>query len=176
MEKKPSEEHPFGAWRARSSQICRYDIKTKRNENKRDFINEYSKARLGYENNIQEQAQDFLLLERGIIPESYRSEKNTVSSKEIEDIYEKIKNSANSNFISFYKSYLKKIDYGYNKDFIDSALKDAKIAYRTLRKCTFLDWDCPDEMITIKEMENLYSILTSAKSHKSSTVVGNTER
>ena len=74
--KNPSEEHPFGAWRARSSQICKYDIKTKRNENKKEFINEYSKARLGYENSIQKQAQEFLLLEQGINPDSYFGEKN----------------------------------------------------------------------------------------------------
>lgn len=176
MDKKLSEEHPFGAWRANSSQMCRYDIKTKRNENKRDFVDEYIKARLGYESTIQTEAQKFLLLERGINPDSFFGEKKHVSSKEIEDIYEKIRNSVNSNFILFYKSYLKKIDLGYNTDFIDSALKDAKIAYHTLRKSSLLNWDCPEEMITIREMENLYSILTNTKSDKDSISIGNIEK
>ena len=176
MNKDPREEHPFGAWRARSSQMSRYDIKTKRNENKKEFIDEYSKARLGYENNIQKLAQDFLLLERGIMPDSYSGVRNIASSIEIEDIYEKIKNSSNSNFVLFYKSYLKKIEYGYNQDFIFSALEDVKIAYSTLRKCNFLSWDCPNEMITINEMENLYNLLTNNKSCKDSSVVENGER
>ena len=176
MDKNLNEEHLFAAWRARSSQMSRYDIKTERNEKKKDFIDEYSKARLGYENNIQKLAQDFLLLERGIMPDSYFGIRNIVSSSEIEEIYEKIKNSANSDFVSFYKSYLKKIEYGYNQDFIDSALEDVKIAYSTLRKCSFLAWDCPDQMITIKEMENLYNILTNNKSCKDSIVVENSER
>lgn len=152
-------EHPFFDARRSSSQKCGYDFKTQKNYNKKIFIEEYKKHQLGQDSNIQECAQDFLLIKKGINPENYFCERDIVSSEEIKEIYETIKKSAGPNFIAFYESYLRKIGYGYNEDFIGSALEDVKIAYTTLRKCNLPDWDCPKEMITVKEMENLYNIL-----------------
>lgn len=146
--------------RRKSSRECGYDFKTQKNNNKRNFIEEYIKHELGQDSNIQECAQDFLLIKRGINPQNYFCKRDIVSSEEIKKIYDVIKKSADSNFIAFYESYLRKIGYGYPQDFIDSSIKDVKVAYITLRKCKIPNWDCPEEMITLNEMENLYNVLT----------------
>ena len=164
MDKPSNNEHPFFDARRKSSQKCGYDFKTRKNENKRNFIYEYNKYNCGQNNNIQEYAQNFLLIKKGINPENYFCERDVVSAEEIEDIYNIIKESADSNFIAFYESYLRKIGYGYTQDFIDSALDDVKVAYATLRKCKFPNWDCPKEMISVNEMENLYTLLVPKQS------------
>lgn len=159
LNEKSSPLDAFSDARRESSKKGGYNFKTKKNENKRDFICEYIKYKVGQDSNIQECAQDFLLIKRGINPENYFCERDIASTEEIEIIFDTIKKMADSDFILLYKSYLKKIHLGYNQDIINSALEDVKIAYATLRKCKFPDWDCPKEMITIKEMENLYTLL-----------------
>ena len=165
-DKKDSALDAFLNARRESSKKCGYDFKTRKNENKRDFVYEYLKDQKGQQSNIQECAQNFLLIHRGINPENYFCARDIVSQERINSIYDTIKETSDLNFISFYMSYLRKIGYGYNQDFIDSALRDVKIAYSTLRKCNFPDWDCPEESITVNEMENLYNILTQNKNSK----------
>ena len=160
MSENTNTDYLFVDARRKSSRECGYDFKTQKNNNKRNFIEEYIKYELGQDSNIQECAQDFLLIKRGINPQNYFCERDIASPEEIKEIYDIIKKSVDSNFIAFYESYLRKIGYGYNQDFIDSSIKDVKVSYITLRKCKIPNWDCPEEMITVKEMENLYAILT----------------
>lgn len=158
-----SEEDNFTKARLESIKASKHDIKTQKNENKREFIDKYIKLKFGHDEGIEKVARTYILLKRGINPCSCPSMKIEISDKQINDIFKEIKQESAKKFISFYESYLRKIEKKYSEEYVLSAIQDLKTAYHTFRKSTQLNWDCPDERITLSEMQNLYLLLTERK-------------
>lgn len=159
-------EDNFSRARMQSTRNTNYNAKTSKNNIRNEFINAYAKPDYQNEGKIKEIARTFILLERGIVPESCPDYKIDVSQETIKNIFLKIKETSNDNFIKFYESYLRKIELGYREELVESSLEDTKTAYQTLRKCHLFTWECPEKIITIKEMENLYLLLTRNKKDK----------
>lgn len=153
-------EDNFSKIRMQSTRNTNYTAKTSKNNIKNEFVCEYTKTDYKNTVEIKKIARTFLMLEKGIVPESSPSYRIDIPDKMIPEIFSKIKQGSTNDFIKFYQSYLRKIEFGYNQDIVDSSLEDVKTAYHTLRKCHLGQWECPHNMITIKEMENLYLLLT----------------
>ena len=160
-------EDNFSKLRMQSTRNTNYTAKTSKNNVKNQFVCEYTKTDYKNTGEIKKIARTFLMLEKGIVPESSLSYRIDISDKMIPEIFYRIKQGSTNDFIKFYQSYLRKIEFGYNQDIIDSSLKDVKTAYHTLRKSHLGQWECPLSMITIKEMENLYLLLTKDIKDKS---------
>ena len=156
------EEDNFTRARLESREASNYEHKMSKNNIARKFVDIYN-SELKATDKIQEVASIYRLLEKGINVSSYGATKEQLSSKEIDNIYVRIKQGAEKNFVLFYQSYLRKIERGYYPEYIESALQDLKNAYHTLRRTNYFEWNCPDEMITITEMENLYLLITGEK-------------
>ena len=156
------DEDNFTRARLESRAASNYEHKTSKNNIAREFVDIYS-SDLNTTAKMQEVAGIYTLLEKGINVSTYGATKEQLSSKDIDNIYVKIKQGAAKNFVLFYQSYLRKIERGYYPEYIESALQDLKTAYHTLRRTNYFKWNCPDEMITIAEMENLYLIITGEK-------------
>ena len=153
-------EDNFSKIRMQSTRNTNYTAKTSKNNIKNEFVCEYTKTDYKNTVEIKKIARTFLMLEKGIVPESSPSYRIDIPDKMIPEIFSKIKQGSTKDFINFYQSYLRKIDIGYSEEIVKSSLEDVKTAYHTLRKCHLGQWECPHNMITIKEMENLYLLLT----------------
>lgn len=158
-----SEGDNFAKARLESIRQSKYNTKTANNNAKRLFVDEYIKAEYKQTETVLKAADICLLLQRGIVVESYPKHDINITNEELEKLFLQIKEGANNNFIKFYQSYLRKIDLGYAEEYRDTAFEDVKTAYHTLRKCSIPGWECPDEIITETEMENLYNILVGTK-------------
>lgn len=165
------EEDNFTRARLESRRASNYTHKTSKNNVARQFVDIYMNPDLQDSTDLQNVANMYLLLEEGIVPSSCTRKSEKISKRELNEIYVRIKQNATSNFIKFYQSYLRKIEQGYYPEYVESALEDVKTAYHTLRKSNLFDWNCPDEMITTSEMENLYLLISGQKKEGNMTEI-----
>ena len=161
------DEDNFTRARLESRRASNYEHKTSKNNIAREFIDTYVDAEFKKTKDLEKVASMYALVEKGINLSSYGVIKLEISEKDIRDIYVRIKQNATSNFIKFYKSYLRKIEQGYYPEYVESALQDLKTAYHTLRRTNYFEWNCPDQMITVSEMENLYLLISGEKNNSS---------
>ncbi len=153
------EESKFIDARCASESAFKHKCKVDKNENKRAFVDIYIGYKSGNDEGIQKIAKEYLLIKENIVVGSFFGERPHVSDDKLEEIFIEIKQMSSKDVISLYESYLRKIKLGYHQEYVDSALHDAKTAYHTFRKCRLADWNCPEEMIAVAEMENLYLLL-----------------
>ena len=161
------DEDNFTRARLESRRADNYRYKTSKNYISKEFIDAYITAEFKKTNELEKIASMYMLAEKGINISSYGDIKIEVSEKDIRDIYIKINQNADKNFVLFYQSYLRKIEKGYYPEYVESALQDLKTAYHTLRRTNYFEWNCPDQMITVSEMENLYLLISGEKDNSS---------
>lgn len=165
------DEKEFLNARMQSSIDSRYALKVAKNNSKKAFIDEYHRANGEFTEDIKGRIRDYKLAQRGILYQSYPDLKVEVMPSDVLDTFLEIKKASKDDFIKFYKSYIDKIEKGYNQDKIDNALRDLKVAYHTYRMCNNSGWKCPQEFITASEMENLYKILNPEEITKQDNVI-----
>lgn len=158
-----NENDKFDRARLESLVDSAYEAKVFKNTSRMNFIDAYTNSKGQKTKELIEATRLCFMGENGIDPKSCPKYKLDVSNNMIRDLYLKIKGDVRQNFSSFYKSYQRKINRGYNDEYISSALNDLKIAYYTLRKSEIPGYKCPLDMITESEMDNLYSLINTEK-------------
>lgn len=152
-------EENFSKAKLESAVASNYDSKVSKNNARRKFIDAYVNSLGKLNDELLEAARICIMTEKGIVVESAPDYKVDITEETLNNLYLGIKNRADDNFRYFFESYQRKIERGYDNEHILSALQDLKTAYHTFRKCSILDWECPDEIVNLIEMENLYTIL-----------------
>ena len=122
-------EDNFSRARMQSTRNTSYDAKTSKNNIKNEFVCEYTRTDYKNTEEIKKIARTLLMLEKGIVPESSPSYRIDIPDKKIPEIFSRIKQGSTDNFINFYESYLRKIEFRYNQDIVDSSLEDVKTAF-----------------------------------------------
>ncbi len=138
----------------------RYLLKHLKNKTARIFISTYNDSKKEKTNDLKKLACIYNRLDRGSLSiHIFDTDIEMISENDVEEVYVKIKQNADKNFKCFYESYLRKIEMGYEEEYIQTALEDLKNAYYTYRKASNPSWDLEDYQITENEMKNLYDIL-----------------
>lgn len=164
-------EDNFCRARLESTRISKYNSKTSKNITAKEFIEEYIKNE-DYPFSLKKAAFEYRNAQKGIITYCYSDDTiSKITQDEIESIYKHIKENCVKQFIAFFESYKRKIDEGYNQEFVDNSFEDLKIAYYTYRKSNNPGWNLTLKQINESEMANLYNILTNTKSPKGNEVI-----
>lgn len=154
----------FLSSRLQSTISSNYELKQLKNETANKFINIYENNKGKITPELKEAACRYDIAHSGILEYQFeQSQFDAITNEKIEEIHKIIKKNAKSNFINFYKSYRRKIEIGYRKEFIDNALKDLKVAYSIYRKSNNPFWNLTSSQITETEMENLYNLFEEIK-------------
>lgn len=163
-------EDEFSKARLDSAIKSNYGGKVSKNNARRNFIDKYTSNCGKMDDELLKAAKECIMAEKGIVIEkSSLNYEIDITEETLNSLYVAIKKNSDDNFKYFFESYKRKIEYEYSDEYISSALRDLKTAYHTLRKCNILDWQCPDELINLTEMENLYSCLVQDYKPKKTT-------
>ena len=153
-------EHDFIGARLNSTRINKYLAKQSKNNSLRNFVFLYTSSDDKTTKEIKEAVCMYKELDRGVLqPFINDSDIEKISDDEVEKVFNEIKEKSGENFIYFYQSYTRKIEKGYNEEFVNNAFSDLKTSYYIYRKVNNPMWDLTDSQITECEMQNLYNIL-----------------
>ena len=159
-------EDEFSKKRLEGASATKFRFNRLRNEGREEFIYEYYSTNRN-ENNLKRAALKYLLARKTIFNiEAYLDNPPKfceVTEETIPEVFKEIKEKASLEFSLFYKSYRKKVEQGFSKEYTNNALIELKRAYRIYRKLQNPQYNILEEQISISEMENLYNILTNTK-------------
>ena len=153
-------EYDFLGARLNSTRINKYLAKQSMNNSLRKFISLYTSSDDKTTAEIKEAVCMYKELNRGVLqPFINDSDIEKITDDEVEKVFNETKEKSGKNFIYFYQSYRRKIEKGYNEEFVNNAFSDLKTSYYTYRKANNPLWNLTDCQITEGEMKNLYNIL-----------------
>lgn len=159
-------EDEFSRKRLEGASSTKFRFNKLRNEGREEFINEYYAINKN-ESNLKRATLKYLLAKKTILNiESFLDNPPKfceVTEETIPQVFDEIKKNASLEFSLFYKSYKKKVEQGFSKEYTNNALIELKRAYRIYRKIQNPQYNIPEEQISVSEMENLYNILTNTK-------------
>lgn len=162
-------ENTFVSERFEATRKNRYLLKKLKNKYSREFINIYTSYDGEINDKLKKIACLYDIVHKGSLNvHIFDSDMEKMSNEHIQQIYLNIKQNADKNFKYFYESYIRKIEKGYEQEYIQNALDDLKNAYYTYRKVNNPSWNLEDYQITESEIKNLYNILIPSSGEKDS--------
>lgn len=141
-----------------------YELKQRKLNSALDFIKEYYYSDKNFNSlELKRKANEYFLSSHGIIDYNL-PDLSKFPIERIKNIYNEICQKSGQIFNSFYDSYKRKVDIGYNKEFVDNAFQDLLQAYRLY---SFSNELGIQEEPTLEQLSNLNEqILKSIKDNE----------